>query len=77
MNNYEEVSAMTQGTVFQFEDGAPWLRTEVGVRDLIPAIVDQDRPIPERWKGMNHKITVLYTEEPDPDGEEEFWDEAD
>jgi len=62
MNNYEEVEAMKLGTVFQFENGAPWLRTDLGVRDLVPMFSDRNSSIPEMWKRYNYKLKILYSE---------------
>lgn len=65
MNNFEEVQKMTEGTIFQFVDGAPWMRVAEGVVDLIPDFPHVRKAIPERWKTYNFKLNTLYR--PDTD----------
>ncbi len=65
MNNFEEVEAMATGTVFQFEDGAPWVRSDIGVLDLVYFSDYSNRPIPEIWKTYDYKLNILYRPEED------------
>lgn len=65
-NLYTKVEALSVGTIFQVEHGAPWLRTDNGVVDLIPIILPfsvRHQSIPEIWRTYTWRIRVLYGEE--------------
>lgn len=68
-NLYEKVEALTPGTVFQVERGAPWLRTETGIHDLLIAAhyptspINKSKEIPVNWRSERYNVTVLFEEE--------------
>lgn len=61
---YEKVESLPAGTVFRAGGGVPFLRTPLGVRDLLPQTQSlPDTIIPLGWHNMQYKVNVLYTPE--------------
>lgn len=69
---YDMIEALEPGTVFQVsrrgenEFGDPWMRSHVGVMDLIPISIPaetRDMAIPEMWhepKFDQYEIRILF-----------------
>ncbi len=59
MTLYDEVEAMTPGTVWHC-GGAPWFRSTKGVIDLMSHTIHDDGEIPEGWRKLNPPVTIIY-----------------